>query len=299
MRVLAAFLGVILVWSTTPLAIKWSGEGPGYLFGVASRMVIGLICMTLALLLLKQKIPWSRAAWLTYLAISAQIYGAMLSVYWGAQFIPSGWISVIFGLTPMMTAILAALWLKESSLSPLKLLSYASGFAGLVVMFGSALEIGPDAAFGIGAVVMSAFIQSTSSVLVKRINAGIPAACQVTGGLLLSVPVYLATWLWLDGQWPARLPVLSLLSIAYLGIIATTVGFALYFYVLTRLPATRVALITLVTPVMALLLGNSTNDEPLTPKVALGSALVMNALILHQLSERSSKRRRLRCQTKP
>ena len=289
MRVLAAFFFVILLWSTTPLAIKWSGQGPGYLFGAASRMVIGLVFMLPALLLLKQKMPWSRSAWLTYLAIAIQIYGAMLSVYWASQFIPSGWISVIFGLSPMMTAVMAALWLHESSLSPLKLLSYASGFTGLLVMFGSALDLGHDAAMGIAAVVLSAFIQSASAVSIKRINAGIPAICQVTGGLLLAVPVYLATWLWQGGQWPANLPIASLLSIAYLGVIATTIGFALYFYILTHLPATRVALITLMTPVLSLLLGNSVNHEPLTEKVLFGSALIIGALLLHQFGDRRLK----------
>lgn len=295
MRVFAAFLFVIVLWSTTPLAIKWSGEGPGYLFGVTSRMVIGLLCILPALLLLKQKIPWSRAAWLTYLAIALQIYGAMLAVYWAAQFIPSGWISVIFGLTPMMTALMAALWLNESSLTPLKLLSYASGFAGLLIMFGSALEVGDDAAKGIAAVVLSAFFQSASAVAVKRINAGISAISQVTGGLLIAVPVYLTTWLWQGGQWPTVLPVISLLSIAYLGIVATTVGFALYFYVLTHLPATRVALITLITPVLSLWLGNAVNHEPLTEKVVLGSALIISALLLHQISDRRFKRNALNC----
>ncbi|MGR9114131.1 MAG: DMT family transporter [Gammaproteobacteria bacterium] len=294
MRVITAFLCVIIVWSTTPLAIKWSGEGPGYLFGAASRMVIGLACMLPAMWVLRQKMPWSQSAWLTYLAVAMQIYGAMLAVYWASQYIPSGWISVIFGLTPMMTAILAAILLAEASLGPLKLLSYACGFTGLLVMFGSALDIGQSAVKGISAVVLSAFLQSASAVLIKRINAGIPAISQVTGGLLLAVPVYLITWLWQDGQWPTSLPPVSLISILYLGIIATTLGFVLYYYVLTHLPATRVALITLITPVMALLLGNSVNHEPLTEKVIFGSGLIMGALVLHQTGERRHKRRKLR-----
>src|SRR5512139_3832922 len=41
MSVPAAFLGVILIWSTTPLAIKWSAEGGGFLFGVSARMLLG------------------------------------------------------------------------------------------------------------------------------------------------------------------------------------------------------------------------------------------------------------------
>ncbi|MGZ8928379.1 MAG: EamA family transporter, partial [Methylobacter sp.] len=45
MRIPLAYISVILLWSTTPLAIKWSGEGSGYLFGVTGRMVIGTVCI--------------------------------------------------------------------------------------------------------------------------------------------------------------------------------------------------------------------------------------------------------------
>jgi drug/metabolite transporter (DMT)-like permease len=47
MRVLLAYLTLVLMWSTMPLAIKWSGEGPGFLFGVTARMLIGMICVLL------------------------------------------------------------------------------------------------------------------------------------------------------------------------------------------------------------------------------------------------------------
>lgn len=286
MRIIAALCSVILLWSTTPLAIKWSGEGPGFLFGVTGRMVIGLTCMLPILLFVRTKMPWTARAWLTYSAVAMQIYCAMLSVYWAAQFIPSGWISVIFGLSPMMTAIMAAIWLSEQSLSPLKLLSYATGLGGLAVMFGSALAIGHNAALGIAAVVLSAFLQSASSVMVKRINAKIPAIYQVSGGLLVAVPLYMITWLYFDGNWPQQIPIPSLISIVYLGVIATTIGFALYYYVLTQLPATRVAMITLVTPVLSLLIGKFVNQEPITEKVLLGSALILTALLMHQLGDR-------------
>ena len=49
MSVPAAYLGVIPIWSTTPLAIKWSGKDVGFLFGVTSRMLMGVVvglCIT-------------------------------------------------------------------------------------------------------------------------------------------------------------------------------------------------------------------------------------------------------------
>ena len=45
MSVPAAYLGVIIIWSTTPLAIKWSGDDVGFQFGVAARMLVGLAAL--------------------------------------------------------------------------------------------------------------------------------------------------------------------------------------------------------------------------------------------------------------
>jgi len=286
MRVALAFCFVIALWSTTPLAIKWSGEGPGYLFGAASRMTLGLACMLPALLIMRQKLPLTKKAWLTYIAVAGQIYGAMLAVYWGAQYIPSGWISVIFGLTPLMTALLATIWLNEQGFGWHKILSDVAGFTGLLVMFGSAQAVGSQSVRGIAAVLLAAFIQAATAVGIKRIDARLPAVCQVSGGLLLAVPAYLLTWLLVDGSWPKQLPLPSIISIAYLGVVATTIGFALYYYVLTHLPATQVALITLVTPVLSLALGHLVNHEPLSEKVLLGTLLILGALLLHQFGAR-------------
>jgi drug/metabolite transporter (DMT)-like permease len=289
MRIYLAYISIILLWATTPLAIKWSGEGAGFLFGATGRMVIGLICIVLMMSLSGQRMVWHRKALHTYLAVSLQIYGSMLTVYWAAQFIPSGWISVIYGLLPLMTALLAAVWLRERSLTPGKLLAYAMGISGLWIMFGSALQLGHDAVLGIAGVLASTFFQAASSVWVKRINANIPALSQVTGGLLLSVPVYLITWAVFDGQWPAEISPISLASIIYLGAIATTFGFVLYYYLLIYHSATRVALVTLVSPVMALLLGHAVNNEPLTIKVATGTLLILGALLVHEFFDRLTR----------
>ncbi|MGR8935804.1 MAG: DMT family transporter [Gammaproteobacteria bacterium] len=286
MRILAAYFGVILLWSTTPLAIKWSGEGPGYLFGVTGRMTVGALCVGTALLLLRRPLAWHRGARLTYVAVAVQIYGSMLVVYWASQFIPSGWISVVFGLSPLITALLAALCLGERSLMPGKLLAYCCGIGGLSVMFGSALQFGQQAALGIAGVLLSALLQSASAVWIKRLDARVPALSQVGGGLLFAVPAYWLTWGLADGRWPVRLPVSSWGAILYLGVIATGIGFALYYYVLLHLSATRVALVTLIAPVFALLLGHMLNHEALTPQIILGTALILAALLLHEFSGR-------------
>ncbi|MGR8940861.1 MAG: DMT family transporter [Gammaproteobacteria bacterium] len=287
MRIALAYLSVVLLWATTPLAIKWSGEGPGFLFGVTGRMVIGMACIGMILLVLRQRLAWHRKARLTYLAAAFQIYGSMMVVHWAAQFIPSGWISVLFGLAPLMTAVLASFWLGQRELTVGKLFSYMLGIGGLAIMFGTALTMGRDVALGIAAIIFGTFLHSFSAVWIKRIDAGLPALIQVAGGLLVALPAYLLTWGIFDGHWPQRFSPTSIASIVYLGVIATTAGFVLYYYLLTQLPPTRVALITLLSPVLALLLGHLANDEPITPNVLAGTLSILSALLLHEYSGRS------------
>ena len=162
-------------------------------------------------------------------------------------------------------------------------------------MFGSALQLGHDAVLGIIGVLVSTFLQAVSSVWVKRIDGKIPALSQVTGGLLLSLPVYLITWATFDGHWPTEISPVSLASIVYLGAIATTIGFVLYYYLLIHQSATKVSLVTLISPVMALLLGHAVNHEPLTMKVATGTLLILGALLMHEFSARLAGSK----QTKP
>ncbi len=43
MSIPVAYLSVILIWSTTPLAIQWSTVGSGFAFAVLARMAIGTL----------------------------------------------------------------------------------------------------------------------------------------------------------------------------------------------------------------------------------------------------------------
>lgn len=62
MSVPAAYVAVILIWTTTPLAVKWSGEGPGFLLGALGRMGLAAIVCMLLLALLRVPFAWHRAA---------------------------------------------------------------------------------------------------------------------------------------------------------------------------------------------------------------------------------------------
>jgi drug/metabolite transporter (DMT)-like permease len=287
MSVPLAYIGVILIWSTTPLAIKWSGGDAGFLFGVTARMSIGLLFSSLLIMLLSgRRLPWDKVSRKVYFVAGIAVYGAMLSVYWGSQYISSGFISVIFGLNPIVTGIMAALWLNERSLTPAKILGVVLGVVGLAVIFSHGMQLGNNTAIGIAAVCLSVLLHSLSGVWFKKLDIKLSALEITHGGLLVSVPLYLLTWFVFQGTWPENFTQRSFGSIVYLGLFGSVLGFVLYFYILKHIEVSRVSLITLITPVMALFLGYALNDEALNATIWIGTALIMLGMSFYQWSDK-------------
>jgi drug/metabolite transporter (DMT)-like permease len=82
------------------------------------------------------------------------------------------------------------------------------------------------------------------------------------------------------------MPVRAEAAIVYLGVFGSVLGFALYYYIVKHVEAGKVALITLVTPVLALLLGSFVNGEVVPGRVWLGAGCICLGLGLHQKSAR-------------
>ena len=295
MSVLLGYLIVIAIWSTTPLTIKWSGEGSGFLFGVSSRMLIGLSVCLIIMAVLGKWLPLYRRARQTYLAGALAVYAAMLSVYWGAQYIPSGLVSVVFGLTPIFTGqflvgehrrgqLYTALWLSERAVSPLKILGLILSISGLVLIFDVGLDLGVHAAYGVAGVFLGVIFHSLSTVWVKRIGSNLSVLSMATGSLAIAAPLFVATWWVFDGVLPVAVSVRTGASIIYLGIVGSVIGYLMFFYVLKHSRATQVGLIPLITPVLALFLGHSLNGEVITLNVWAGTLLVMLGLVIFQWS---------------
>ena len=282
MRVGFAYLAMVLIWSTVPLALKWSVVGYGFLFAAGARVSIALICMLPVMLLLqRQGLPLNRPAICTY-CVSALNFLAAALLYWGAQFVPSGWLGVTFGTMPFITAVMAAIWLGERSLTPLKLSGLVIGFCGVLIVFITASEVGEDAFFGLLAAVGAVTIAAAVPIAIRRIGAPLSGFEITVGGLGIAMPIYLTVWLVIDGQWPSEISTRATWTLLYIGVVGTAVVFTLFYYTLRHLSVTQVSLIGMVTPILALFIGVVINNEQISPRIWLGTALIIVALVLHE-----------------
>ncbi|GAB5604249.1 DMT family transporter [Sideroxyarcus sp. TK5] len=285
----AAFVSVVLIWSTTPLAIKWSSLGIGFSFAVFARMAIGVLLCIALLALFRIRFPLHRKARMAYVAGGVSMFAAMALTYWSAQYVSSGMIAVLFGLSPLITSLGAMLWLEEETLSRNKVAGMLLGVLGLVMVFYGGLDLGSNAGFGIVTLLCAVTAQSLGLVWVKRIGDDSPPLAMTCGTLAVSLPLFLLAWFVLDGHVPHGAPQQSIAATLYLGVFGSVLGFALYYYLIKHMDTARVALITLITPVMALLLGHALNNEAILPQVWLGTASIVLGLALHQWGGRRVK----------
>lgn len=283
MSVPAAYLSVILIWSTTPLAIKWSAEGTSFAFAVLSRMLVGLVVAALVLAIWRIGMPMHKRARAAYLVGGLGLFGAMSLTYWGAQYLHSGLVSVLFGLTPLITGVMAMLWLDEAAMTRTKVVGMLLGMLGLTVIFGDSHEIdGAHAVAGVVALLAAVTVYSASLVWIKRIGNQGHALATTAGTLVISLPLFALVWWLADGRVPDAMPVRAGASILYLGVFGSVLGFAMYYYILNHMEAGKVALITLVTPVLALLLGSVLNGEAVSVQVWIGAVTISIGLMVHQ-----------------
>jgi drug/metabolite transporter (DMT)-like permease len=282
----AAFISVVLIWSTTPLAIKWSALGAGFSFAVLSRMTIGVVLCALLLLLFRVRFPLHRRALHSYLASGSSMFGTMVLAYWASQYVSSGMISVLFGMSPLITSLGAMVWLKEEAVTRHKLAGILLGLSGLLMVFWGALHLGEGAALGLAALVLAVLIQALGLVWIKKVGDNSPPLATTLGSLSVGLPLFFLAW-WLSGEsWPASVEARALTAIVYLGVVGSVLGFMLYYYMIKHMDTGRIALINLITPVMALLLGHGLNNEAVLPQVWFGTVFILLGLCVHRWGER-------------
>lgn len=289
MYVPVAYLAVVLVWSTTPLGVQWSSEGISPVMGALSRMFLAALIGWAAARVMKVAIPWHGKAIRLYAISNIGLFVGLMSVYIGATLIPSGMISVIFGLSPVMSAVLARYLLNEPKFTTSKWVAVSLGMAGLLVTFDQDIQISEQSYLGYGLVVVGALCFSLSGVLIKREPQQLHPMAQTAGSLMMATPLYFLSGLFFGLDVDAPQP-RAIAAILYLTVFGSFIGFFCYFYILKHMAASSVALVTLITPVIAISLGVMLNGEALSTNLVIGAAMICSCLLLFYWGDAMVKR---------
>jgi drug/metabolite transporter (DMT)-like permease len=281
MPVVIAYITVVLVWGTTPLAVQWSAQDVDLIFALGLRTLIGLV-LTLAWLRWHGgSVSFERRALKLYAVSLLGNVGAMYAIYWASRYIASGLISVLFGLAPIIGGLFASIWLAERFFRLQRFAGVVCALLGLVIIFRQELSLGGEGWKGVLAAFSGMILYSLSSVWIKRLGGQYSSLSVNAGSLLASFAVLLSVWLIDGAELPVQAGTRSFAAIVYLGIFGSFIGFVAYYYVLRNLETSSALMITLLTPVIALYLGTALNGESLHGGAWAGSALVLTGLTVY------------------
>lgn len=278
------YLFVVLVWATTPLAIKLGGDSFSALGGLSLRIMIAVAVGCTLGWLVGYKGLNLRDHWLFYLAASVSIFPNMGLVYLAAELVPSGLISLLFGLSPFIIALLTKPVLGESVLVPRKVFAIFLACVGLAFIFYDQLKVDTGSALGIFYLLVGNLLFGLSALWVKKLNRtlSLPISEQALGSMVFALPAMLLTWYLVAEPGPVEVSIVSLGSLFYLSIIGSLGGLVAYYFILKHMTVEVVSLIPLITPVLAMILGVIVLDESVTFGMICGALVIISALAIHQ-----------------
>ena len=282
-RLIGAFLLLTLIWGTTWAAIRIGLSGIPPFSGVALRFAMaGVLLLALArpLGVRLGRGRHERTLWVVNGILSFCISYAV--VYWSEQYIPSGLAAVLFATYPLFVAGLAHLLLPGERLRGSAFFGMLLGFAGIAVIFSDDLALlGGDVVRHAALVMLvSPLVSAVASVVVKRWGGGVhPLSLAAVPMLIAGVVMGLVAAV-VERHRPLVLDAPSVGALLYLVVFGSAVTFTVYYWLLARVRATQVALMSYLIPIVAVAVGALLFDEPLRPRLLLGSALVLAGVVL-------------------
>jgi drug/metabolite transporter (DMT)-like permease len=280
-RAAVAFVALCLIWGSTWLAIKVGLRDLPPISFAGIRFALAAVILFAIVAARGLRLPWAGRDWRLLLwtgLLSITVNYAL--VFWAELHISSGLAAVLNATIPLFGLPLAHRILAAEPMTPHKVGGVVLGVLGMAIVFGS--ELGgntPMAAWASAGVLVASLAGAQAGVLVKargtHLDPAVLAGVQMAFG---SLPLLLGGAL-VEGS-PLRLAWTpgAVASLAYLTVVGSVVAFLIYYWLIRHIEVTRVLLIPLITPLVALGLGYVFLGERVTWGTVLGGSAILGGV---------------------
>jgi drug/metabolite transporter (DMT)-like permease len=259
----ALLMALVVLWGTSFMftAIAVDSVDPAAV--VFYRLGLGAVVLSLVVYARGDSLPLDWRAWAGF-AIMAVAGNALpfFLIAWGQKSVDSGVAGMIMAIMPLLTMVFAHYFVAGETLNRYKLIGFALGITGVVLLLGPVFEGGGRAFQGGLAIFTAASCYAVNSILIKRLPRFSPmvGAC---GVLLMASLIMFPVWLFVV---PANDGISrdSMFSVIWLGIGPTGIATLVLFSVIDRAGPTFLSTINYLIPVVAFLCGAWLLSEPVT-----------------------------------
>ncbi len=277
------WLILCIVWGTTWIFIKIGLEDLPPITFAAARFLLAVLMLLPLFILGRLPLPATSREWkLAALTGILQFSINYSLVFWSEQHITSGLAAVLQAMITVFGLLLAWIFLPAERITRRKVFAVFVGVAGVGVIFLDQLRIEDAMAFaGSVAIVIGAYAAAQASILVKAKGGSLHPAGLVFAQMVCGLPALVIYALLAEGDplshnWTWR----AVICVLYLTVAGTIAAFWLYYWLLSRIESTRAMMISLVTPLIAVLVGNVFLGETLPPQTLAGGVLILAGISL-------------------
>lgn len=276
--VLFVWILTCAIWSTVWLFIKIGVRDVPPVTFAAFRLGVALLVLVPIVVARGTPLPRAGRDRALIAATGFVLLGvnyAMLN--WGIQFISSGLAAVLQALTPAFGFVFAHALLRDEKMTRTKALALLLGVGGVAAIFWHQLEVGgPSALEGAIAVSASSACVAIAYVVMRRHGSHLPASVVTAGQMLAAVgPLAVYAAIVEGNPLQARWTKASALALLYLALLGSVTGAWLNYWLLKRIGATRLLVMGLVEPLIAVALGAAFLGETMTGWTLAGGVLIM------------------------
>lgn len=284
-----------LIWGSTWLFIKLGLEDLPPVSFAGIRFLIATVILISFVRIRRLRLPSTRKEWLlllwTGILTFTLNYGLL---FWGERRVTSGLAAILQTIIPVFGLVIAHYYLPSERMTWAKVSGVLLGIAGIVVIFFHQLSGESSAGFaGSIAIVIGAFAAAWSNVLIKARGTHLDPAVLAAGQMAFGfIPLLVLGWAFegspLSFHWTTR----AVVSLFYLALIGSCCAFLLFYWLVQHMEVTKTMLISLVTPVLAVLLGLWWLGEQVTWNIGFGALAIMAGIGLNIYSSKKSLRLR-------
>jgi len=272
-----------LIWGSTWIVIKIGLDDLPPIGFAATRFALATAVVFAILRIQRIPLPGTPAAW-RLLAFTGLLQFAInySLIFWAEQHITSGLTAILQATISVFGLLLAWIFLPQEKITGAKIAAVFLGIAGVAVIFGDQLRVQSEVAFvACLCVVVSAYTASQAAILVKAKGSGLHPGMLLFGQMACGLPPILIYSAMVEGNplhydwtWTA------IGAVLYLALIGTVAAFWLFYWLLARVESTLPMMISVVTPLIAVLLGWIFLDERLPSQTLAGGTLIIASVAL-------------------
>ena len=205
--------------------------------------------------------------------------------YWATQYIFSSISSILWGLFPLFTSLMAHYMIKDDPderLNKNKIAALFTGLVGVTIMSANQeIDLASQSFLAILVLITVIIIAAYPSVLYKKYNDEVGpyqmnAVCQVLTGFVMLSMSFLVKEDISAIVWTNEL----ILSTLYLIIFGGFISWGIYFWLYQYLSVTQVTYVAIFPPIVAIFLGWVFLGEVLTTKEIIGTLFILGSSIL-------------------